>query len=85
MATRTISTPDPNFSGTRAGVIFRDGRGEVEADDASALAYFARHGYPVDTLAPARRGRGKAKAAEAQDEAEAETPVDPDLDPDPEG
>ncbi len=57
MATRTISTPDPGFTGTRAGVVFRDGRGEVEADDASALAYFARHGYPVDTPAPARRGK----------------------------
>jgi hypothetical protein len=70
MATRTIATPDPGFSGTRAGVIFRDGRGEVDSDDASALAYFARHGYPVDTPAPARRGRAKAKAAEPQDHAD---------------
>lgn len=77
MATRTISTPDAGFSGTRAGVVFRDGRGEVEADDASALAYFARHGYPVDTPSPARRGRPTAKAAEAPVEAEPE--------PEPEG
>ena len=65
MATRTISTPDPGFTGNRAGVVFRDGRGEVEADDASALAYFARHGYPVDTPSPTRRGRPTAKAVEA--------------------
>jgi hypothetical protein len=68
MATRRISTPDPGFSGTRAGVVFREGRGEVDADDASALAYFARHGYPVDTPTPsARRGRASAKAAAEQD------------------
>jgi hypothetical protein len=66
MTTRTISTPDPGFTGTRAGVVFRDGRGEVGADDASALAYFARHGYPVDTPSPARRGKPTAKAAEAE-------------------
>lgn len=66
MATRTISTPDPGFTGTRAGVVFRDGRGEVEADDASALAYFARHGYPVHTPLPARRGKPTAKATEAE-------------------
>ncbi len=55
MATRTISTPDPGFTGTRAGVVFRDGRGEVDADNAAALAYFARHGYAVDV--PRRRRR----------------------------
>jgi hypothetical protein len=67
MTTRTISAPDPGFSGTRAGVVFRDGRGEVDADDASALAYFARHGYPVDTPSPSpsRRGRAAARAAES--------------------
>ena len=85
MTTRTITTPDPGFSGTRAGVVFRDGVAEVEADNAPALAYFARHGYPVDTPATARRGRGKAKPTEPQDEAGAEAPVEPDLDPDPEG
>jgi len=71
MTTRTISTPDPGFTGTRAGVVFRDGRGEVEADDASALAYFARHGYPVDTTSPAtkKEPRGRAAAAPARDDA----------------
>ena len=61
MATRTISTPDPGFTGTRAGVVFRDGRGEVEADDASALAYFARHGYPVDSPRARRGGGGRRR------------------------
>ena len=64
MATRTISAPDPGFTGTRAGVVFRDGRGEVDADNAAALAYFARHGYPVDTPAAGAAGHGRtAKAA----------------------
>ena len=67
MATRTIATPDPGFSGTRAGVVFRDGRGEVDEGDTGALAYFARHGYPVDTPSPSpsRRGRATARAAES--------------------
>ncbi len=68
MTTRTISTPDPGFTGTRAGVVFRDGRGEVEADDASALAYFARHGYALDEpAAPAKRGRTKPVEAATAD------------------
>ena len=79
MATRTVTAPDPGFAGARAGVVFRDGRGEVEADDASALAYFARHGYPVDTPSLSRRGRPTAKAAEA----EAVQPTDPDPADDP--
>jgi hypothetical protein len=68
MTTRTISTPDPGFTGARAGVVFRDGRAEVDADNAEALAYFARHGYAVDeSLTPAKRGRPTAKAAEAEE------------------
>jgi hypothetical protein len=91
MATRTIATPDPGFSGTRAGVVFREGVAVVDADNATALAYFARHGYPVDTPAPARRGRGKAKAAEPQDDVGAATDgtavTEPEAEPnpDPEG
>lgn len=81
MATRTITTPDPGFNGTRAGVVFRDGVAVVDADDAPALAYFARHGYPVDTPSPARRARGKAKPTEPQDEAGAEPPVEASPDP----
>ena len=74
MAARTISTPDPGFSGTRAGVVFRDGVAVVDADNATALAYFARHGYPVDTSSPTRRGRATARAAEpaAEDPVSAE-------------
>ena len=66
MATSAVTAPDPGFNGARAGVVFRDGRGEVEADDAPALAYFERHGYPVDTPSPARRGRPTAKKAAAE-------------------
>ena len=75
MASRTITTPEPGFSGTRAGVVFRDGVAVVDADNAEALAYFARHGYPVDTPSPARRGRPTAKAAEAE-AAEPDTPAE---------
>jgi hypothetical protein len=66
MTTRTVTAPDPGFAGARAGVVFREGRGEVDAEDAAALAYFERHGYAVDTPSPSRRGRPTAKAAEAE-------------------
>jgi hypothetical protein len=72
MPTRTVTAPDPGFGGARAGVVFRDGRGEVDTDDAAALAYFERHGYAVDTPSPARRGRPTAKAAAEP----AETPAE---------
>jgi hypothetical protein len=66
MATIAVTAPTPAFTGERAGVTFQDGRGEVEADNASALAYFARHGYVLDEpAAPAKRGRTPARAAEA--------------------
>jgi hypothetical protein len=74
MTTRTVTAPDPGFAGARAGVVFREGVAVVDADDAAALAYFARHGYAVDTPSPARRGRPTAKAPEA----EAAEPPDPD-------
>lgn len=80
MTTRKITTPDAEFSGTRAGVVFRDGRGEVDADDAGALAYFARHGYPVDTPSPARRGRPTAKPGERAAKAD-QPPVEADPEP----
>jgi hypothetical protein len=75
MATRTISTPDAGFSGTRAGVVFREGRGEVDADDASALAYFARHGYPVDTSAPSTKKEPRSRAAATPADGDAATPA----------
>lgn len=39
----------------------------VDADNAPALAYVERHGYPVDTPSPARQGRPTAMATERQD------------------
>ena len=71
MATITIGTPDPGFAGTRAGVVFRDGRGEVDADNAPALAYFARHGYAVGTPStPTKKElRGRAAATPADSDA----------------
>jgi hypothetical protein len=65
MAARTIAAPDPGYSGIRAGVPFRDGRAEVDADDAGALAYFERHGYAVDLpRSPATKKEPRARAAE---------------------
>ena len=65
MATRTITSPDPGFSGSRAGVPFRDGRAEVDADDAGALAYFERHGYAVDSpRSPATKKEPRTRPAE---------------------
>jgi hypothetical protein len=63
MAAISITAPNPGFTGTRAGVAFEDGRGEVDADDAVALAYFARHGYAIGTLpaAPRKERPGASK------------------------
>ncbi len=65
MATITIGTPDPGFTGTRAGVVFRDGRGEVDADNAPALAYFQRHGYAVDVPGSPAKKVSRARTASA--------------------
>ena len=66
MATRTVGTPDPGFTGIRAGVVFRDGRGEVDADCGPALAYFTRHGYAIDVpTTPAKPPRARAATAPA--------------------
>jgi hypothetical protein len=63
MTAITVTAPDPGFAGTRAGVTFQDGRGEVDAEDASALAYFARHGYALEApLSPAKKERSSAAA-----------------------
>ena len=70
MAAIAITAPAPGFTGTRAGVVFRDGRGEVDADDAPALAYFERHGYAVDTPPPATKKEPRARAAETPAEAD---------------
>lgn len=57
----TVTAPAPGFTGTRAGVSFRDGRGEVDADNAAALAYFARHGYSIEPppTSPKKETRGR--------------------------
>ncbi len=59
----TVTAPVPSFSGTRAGVSFRDGRGEVDPDNASALAYFARHGYAIDAPSPSTKKEARGRAA----------------------
>lgn len=42
-----ITTPVKGFTGTVVGVTFSDGQGETENE--AALAYFARHGYTVES------------------------------------
>jgi hypothetical protein len=64
MTTIAVTAPVPAFTGSRAGVVFRNGRGEVEADDASALAYFARHGYIVEARPNPAKKELSAAAAE---------------------
>ena len=71
MATVVITAPAQGFTGTRAGVTFRDGRGEVDADNAGALAYFARHGYAIDAgpTPPKKEPRARTAAARPDDAA----------------
>lgn len=45
-----VHTPVEGFTGEIVGVSFVDGVGETT--DSSALAYFARHGYEIDSGAP---------------------------------
>lgn len=45
-----ITAPVKTASGTVAGVRLVDGVGELLADQASALAYFRRHGYGVEPI-----------------------------------
>lgn len=40
-----VTAPVEGFTGTVAGVEFKDGKGETSDDN--ALAYFRRHGYDV--------------------------------------
>ena len=83
MATRTISRPGPGLHRHPGRGRLPRRRGEVDADNAAALAYFARHGYPVDTARRRAAGAvegegGRARAVEAD-----EPPVE--ADPEPEG
>lgn len=75
MATITIGAPDPAFTGARAGVVFRDGRGEVDADNAPALAYFRRHGYAVDAPSNPTKKEPRARAAAAPADNDAAIPA----------
>jgi hypothetical protein len=70
----TVTAPLPTFTGTRAGVSFRDGRGEVDPDDAAALAYFARHGYAIDAPSPSTKKEARGRAAGSADDV-ASTPT----------
>ncbi|MFE3452388.1 hypothetical protein ACFXJ8_26040 [Nonomuraea sp. NPDC059194] len=56
-----ITTPEPEFRGEIAGVVFADGVGVT--DNAAALAYFSRKGYGVHPIEDA------AQAVEEQDSA----------------
>lgn len=71
MATVIVTAPDPRFTGTRAGVTFQDGRGEVDADNAPALAYFERHGYAIDvpSTSPKKEPRSRVAATPADRDA----------------
>lgn len=70
----TVTAPAPGFTGTRAGVSFRDGRGEVDADNAAALAYFARHGYAIEPQSTSTKKEARGRAAIPADEV-ASTPT----------
>lgn len=43
---KIIKTPNPEFTGSRAGVKFVNGVGET--DDSAALVSFRRHGYSIE-------------------------------------
>lgn len=64
----TVTAPVPGFTGTRAGVSFRDGRGEVDPDNAAALAYFARRGYSIEPHATSTKKEARGRAAVPADD-----------------
>jgi hypothetical protein len=65
-----VIAPQKGFTGTVAGVRFRDGKGDT--DDEVALAYFRRKGYGIGRDKPTGVGAGKRAAREV-----AETAADP--------
>ncbi len=69
----TVTAPVSGFSGTRAGVTFRDGRGEVDADNAAALAFFARHGYSIEPHSASTKKEARGRAAASHDDASTPT------------
>lgn len=74
MANVIVTAPTPAFGGTRAGVTFRDGRGEVEAGNAVALAYFARHGYAVEPAKAPKKERPASVPPAVTDDTEGVPP-----------
>lgn len=66
-----ITTPNSEFTGTRAGVKFVNGVGET--DDEAALVSFRRHGYTIeDAGEESEKREGEAPAGNASREAWAE-------------
>lgn len=64
-----ITSPVKDFTGDVVGVVFD--KGIAQTDDKTALAYFRRHGYTVETPKAAPTAAEK-KAAEEAAKAEAE-------------
>lgn len=61
-----ITTPEPEFRGEVAGVVFTDGAGET--DNRAALAYFSRKGYgvhPIEAAPAATDGKPRKSASKA--------------------
>ncbi len=48
MATVTVQSPVPGYTGHVINVEFSDGKATVDRSDVQALAYFRRHGYGID-------------------------------------
>lgn len=54
-ATALVVTPNPAFSGTRGGIVFKDGQGEASPELAREVA--ATYGYQI--IAPAASTGGE--------------------------
>lgn len=52
MAEVTVRSPNPTFTGVKAGVAFNNGQARVNRDNEGALAYFAGAGYTVGSDKP---------------------------------
>ena len=47
MADVTVKSPNPSYTGVKAGVAFTNGEAKVPEDNAGALMYFRTSGYTV--------------------------------------
>lgn len=54
--TITVTSPNREFSGISAGVLFSAGKAEVLADNRAALEYFQRKGFGISADVPAPKG-----------------------------